>query len=266
MVVLAADHRARGVMTLERYADYLDALKAALPACDGILATVQPMGDLQSVGALAPPMQTYLSINRAGLAGSVFELDDRLVAPVATATELGYTGIKLMTRIDLQDRDSSGALELLGRVLFEARQAGLAALIEPLSWRQGDVDRSTKGIIYAAVIAHDMGAPLIKVPVPSDAKAGHSRVAAVRRVVESVGVPVLFLGGPRNRNRVAALTEIDDAMAGGGTGVAIGRAVYQDPRPAAMARLVAQLVRRERDVGDILAEAARLDASERAPA
>ena len=51
--------------------------------------------------------------------------------------------------------------------------------------------------MLAAVIAHDLGAPLLKVPVP-DVPAGGARVEAVARIVASVGVPVLFLGGPHD--------------------------------------------------------------------
>jgi 2-amino-4,5-dihydroxy-6-oxo-7-(phosphonooxy)heptanoate synthase len=144
-----------------------------------------------------------------------------------------------MTRIDSDDPTTAGALELLGRVLEEARVAELDVMVEPLSWRRGAVDRSTDAVVYAAVIAHDMGAPLIKVPVP-DAAPGGARIDAVRRVVASVGVPVLFLGGPR-RERDGALSEVADSVEGGAAGMAIGRAVYQDPFPAEMARLVADL-------------------------
>jgi DhnA family fructose-bisphosphate aldolase class Ia len=230
-------------VTIERYQDYLDALRAALPHCDGILASAQPLADLVATGAVRTDQRTYLSINRTGLAGAAFELDDRLVAPVEAAAAAGYSGIKLMTRIDLTDRATAAALELLGRVLAEARRLGLEALIEPLSWRDGAVDRSTQGVVYAAVIAHDLGAPLIKVPIPNDAEPGPARIAAVARVVSSVGVPVLVLGGPRPADRSVLLAELADAIAGGADGVAIGRAVYQDADPALMAKMVADAVR-----------------------
>jgi DhnA family fructose-bisphosphate aldolase class Ia len=65
----------------------------------------------------------------------------------------------------------------------------------------------------------------------------------VARVVASVGVPVLFLGGPLGEGgRAEVLDEVRDVMAGGGSGMAIGRAVYQDQDPAEMAGLVAGLV------------------------
>jgi DhnA family fructose-bisphosphate aldolase class Ia len=246
-LVLAADHRARGVVTVERYADYLAALRAALPWCDAVMASAQPLADLAGEGGgLRPGQRTYLSLNRTGLAGAAFELDDRLVASCARARADGYDGVKVMTRIDLADPSGSGpaALELLGRVLEEARSLGLDCLVEPLSWRDGAVDRSVDGIVLAAVVAHDMGAPVLKVPVPAGVGPGAERVAAVERVVASVGVPVLFLGGPRpaGADRESILAEVADAMAGGAAGLAIGRTVYQDPDPAGMAERVAALV------------------------
>jgi DhnA family fructose-bisphosphate aldolase class Ia len=241
-LVLAADHRARGVVTVERYGDYVNALAQALPACDAILATAQPLADLTAAGHLTTAQRTYLSINRTGLANSAFELDDRLVASVSRAAADGWTGVKHMTRIDMTDPNTSAALELLGQVLEQSQSAELEALIEPLVWRDGAVARDTDAIVFAAVIAHDMGAPLLKVPVPL-AEPGAERQRAVARVVASVGVPVLFLGGPiGTAGRASVLDEVRDVMEGGGGGMAIGRTVYQDDEPAEMAGLIAALI------------------------
>jgi DhnA family fructose-bisphosphate aldolase class Ia len=241
-LILAADHRARGVITTENYRDFCDALAKALPACDGILATAQPLTDLVDTGHVTAAHRTYLSINRTGLAASAFELDDRLIASVPRAGADGWTGIKHMTRIDLSDPLTAAALELLGQVLEQSRAAGLDALIEPLVWRDGRVARDTASIVYAAVVAHDMGAPVVKVPIP-DVAAGADRRAAVARVVASVGAPVLFLGGPMGSGgRGPVLEEVRDVMEAGAHGMALGRTVYQDPDPAEMAALVAALI------------------------
>jgi DhnA family fructose-bisphosphate aldolase class Ia len=240
-LILAADHRARGVVTIERYADYVGALVEALPSCDGILASAQPLADLAAAGHLTPQHRTYLSLNRTGLAGSHFELDDRLVASVPRAASDGWTGVKHMTRIDMEDPVTARALEILGQVLEQAASAGLEALIEPLVWRDGRVTRSTDDVIFGAVIAHDIGAPVLKVPVPL-VPAGRERQRAVARVVAAVGVPVLFLGGPMGTaGRKPVLDEVRDVAEGGG-GMAIGRTVYQDPDPAEMAGLIAALL------------------------
>jgi DhnA family fructose-bisphosphate aldolase class Ia len=68
-------------------------------------------------------------------------------------------------------------------------------------------------------------------------------VEAVARVVASVGVPVLFLGGPhRDGDPGPVLDEVRDVMAGGGSGLAMGRAIFQEPSPGAMAEQVAEIV------------------------
>jgi DhnA family fructose-bisphosphate aldolase class Ia len=241
-LILAADHRARAVQTTENWEELFGSLAKALPYCDGILATAQPLSGLAEAGHITARHRTYLSLNRTGLAGSVFELDDRLVASVSRAADEGWTGVKHMTRVDLADPVSASALELLGQVLEQARAAGLEVLVEPLLWRDGRVSRDPDDVVLAAVIAHDMGAPVIKVPVPAAASAAE-RTRAVGRIVASVGVPVLFLGGPRydgGRDRV--LDEVRDVMRGGGSGMAMGRTIYQDPDPAEMAALIGALV------------------------
>ena len=178
------------------------------------------------------------------------------MATVEQAAASGYSGIKHMTRIDLKDPATARALELLGEVLASATHQGLEALVESLSWRDGVVNRSTDGIVYAAVVTHDIGAPLLKVPVPADTRAGSARVAAISRIVASVGVPVLFLGGSRPSNRSVFFKEVADVIAGGAAGMVIGRAIFQDPDPALMARLVADLVYGRHSLDEVL-EAAR---------
>ncbi|MGA2837509.1 MAG: hypothetical protein ABSF84_13010 [Acidimicrobiales bacterium] len=243
LLVLAADHRARGVPTIERYGPYLAALRAALPHCDGILATAQPLGDLARSGSLLPEQRTYLSLNRTGLAGSAFELDDRLVASVGRAKGDGWTGVKLMTRIAPEDPGGAAALELLGRVLEEAGAAGLEVLVEPVLWRGGRMSRTTDDVVLGAVIAHDLGSSLLKVPVP-DVPTGARRAGAVQRVVDAVGVPVLFLGGPRSADGEPVVDVARDVMDGGGGGLAVGRAVIEDPDPGGTAGRLAEIVHR----------------------
>ncbi len=241
-LILAADHRARAVLTTENWAEFFASLAQALPSCDGILATAQPLSGLAAAGHLTARHRTYLSINRTGLAGSAFELDDRPVASVPRAAADGWSGVKHMTRIDMDDPITASALELLGRVLEESSAAGLEALIEPLVWDKGRIRRDTEAIVLASVIAHDIGAPVLKVPVPA-AEPGVERQRAVARVVASVSVPVLFLGGPRTAaGRAPVLDEVRDVMEGGGAGMAMGRAIYQDPDPAEAAALVHGLV------------------------
>ena len=82
-LMLAADHRARGVMTIERYADYLRALERG-PARTATASWPPPSRwpTWPAPGPSGPTTAPISRINRTGLAGSAFELDDRLVASV----------------------------------------------------------------------------------------------------------------------------------------------------------------------------------------
>ncbi|HUO47664.1 MAG TPA: hypothetical protein VMU09_02405 [Acidimicrobiales bacterium] len=260
-LVLAADHRARGVVTVEDYDAYLRAAAAALSHCDGLLASLRPLTDLVGSGAVQAEA-TYLSLNRTGLAGSDFELDDRLVTSVSRAVAEGCGGVKAMVRIDLADPRTAAGLELVGEVLDDAHCAGLDAIVEALPWAAGAVRRETDAIVHAAVVVADMGAPLLKLP-PPDEPQGAARAKAVARIVRSAGAPVLFLGGPRrvaagaagtgggpsgatgalNNSPDAALVALArDVMDGGGAGLAVGRGLLQHPDPAAMASSLAAVV------------------------
>ena len=85
-MIVAADHPARGALAvgsrptaMNSRTDLLDRLRAALadPGVDGVLATADILDDLLLLGALEDKV-VFSSMNRGGLAGAQFELDDRM--------------------------------------------------------------------------------------------------------------------------------------------------------------------------------------------
>ena len=94
LMIVAADHPARGALgvgsrptAMNSRTDLLDRLRAALadPGVDGVLATADILDDLLLLGALEDKV-VFSSMNRGGLAGAQFELDDRMTATTAAAT------------------------------------------------------------------------------------------------------------------------------------------------------------------------------------
>ena len=92
-MIVAADHPARGALAvgsrptaMNSRTDLLDRLRAALadPGVDGVLATSDILDDLLLLGALEDKV-VFSSMNRGGLAGAQFELDDRMTAATAAA-------------------------------------------------------------------------------------------------------------------------------------------------------------------------------------
>ena len=95
LMVVAADHPARGALTvsdrptaMNSRTDLLDRLRVALanPGVDGVLATSDVLEDLLLLGTLEDKV-VISSMNRGGLAGALFELDDRMTG--ATAAPCG---------------------------------------------------------------------------------------------------------------------------------------------------------------------------------
>src|SRR3982751_737723 len=84
-MIIAADHPARGMLkagaretAMADRGELLDRVCVALsrPGVDGVMGTPDILEDLLLLGALEGKV-VFGSMNRGGLAGSVFELDDR---------------------------------------------------------------------------------------------------------------------------------------------------------------------------------------------
>src|SRR5579871_1103581 len=101
LMIVAADHPARGSLGVRGVAnamanryDLLRRLLVALsrPGVDGLLATADIIEDLLLLGALEDKV-VFGSMNRGGLQGASFELDDRFTAyDAATIAAMGLDG------------------------------------------------------------------------------------------------------------------------------------------------------------------------------
>jgi DhnA family fructose-bisphosphate aldolase class Ia len=202
LMIVAADHPARGALgvggrptAMNSRTDLLDRLRAALadPGVDGVLATADILDDLLLLGALEDKV-VFSSMNRGGLAGARFELDDRMTAATADATAAArMNGGKMLCRIDLDDAGTVSTLEACARAIDELAAHGLIAMVEPfMSTRvDGKVcnDLSPDAVIKSVHIGQGLGSTSaytwMKLPV----------VDEMDRVMESTTLPTLLLGG-----------------------------------------------------------------------
>jgi DhnA family fructose-bisphosphate aldolase class Ia len=202
LVIIAADHPARGSleagrrpMAMASRYDLLDRIMVALarPGVDGILATADVIEDLLLLGALDDRL-VIGSMNRSGLPGSVFEVDDRFTAYTASAVAAAnLDGGKMLLRIDPHDRATAGTLEACGAAITDLARHRITALIEPFMVHRRDGKRvndlSPDSVIRSIAVASGLGATSayswLKIPV----------VDEMERVAESSTLPVLLLGG-----------------------------------------------------------------------
>lgn len=173
LFLLTADHPARGALAvgddplaMGDRRGLLSRLLAALthPRVDGVLASPDVLDELVLLGALDGKL-AFGSLNRGGLAGSVWELDDPLTGHDPRAVvEQGLDGGKMLLRLDPQDRDSLDTLQACARWIAELARAGVPALVEPLPYRRRQADgalmpdRTKIALVRAVSVAAGLGA------------------------------------------------------------------------------------------------------------
>lgn len=201
-LIIAADHPARGALATggDRLAmadrgDLLERLCTALadPGCTGVLATADILDDLLLLGVL-DGKSVFASMNRGGLAGSVFEIDDRYTGMSAAAIRrMGYDGGKLLLRLDYGDARTASALEAAARAVDALAEQGLTAMVEPFVSRRGVGgvvnDLSTEAVIRSVAIASGLGSSSVRTVLKLPAVPGMDRVAAASTL------PMVLLGG-----------------------------------------------------------------------
>ncbi|KUN82384.1 Cgl0159 family (beta/alpha)8-fold protein [Streptomyces griseoruber] len=206
LMIVAADHPARGALgvggdklAMANRADLLERLVLALsrPGVDGVLATADILDDLLLLGALDGKV-VMGSLNRGGLQGSVFEMDDRFTGHRPEDIErLRFDAGKLLVRIDYDDPGSLTTLESTARAIDDMAARRLPLFVEPFISRrtpEGKVtnDLSAEAVIKSIAIASGLGGTSaytwLKLPVtdnPDD----------MAEVMETSTLPAVLLGG-----------------------------------------------------------------------
>jgi DhnA family fructose-bisphosphate aldolase class Ia len=205
LMIVAADHPARGALAvgerrlaMANRVELLERLCLALsrPGVDGVLATADILDDLLLLGALEDRV-VIGSMNRGGLAGAAFELDDRFTGhrPEDLA-RLGFDAGKLLLRLDYQDTGSVATLHSAARAVDAMAERGLPVFVEPFICRRVDgrlrTDLSAEAVTRSIAIASGLGGTSaytwLKLPVTQDPD-------DMARVMETSTLPAVLLGG-----------------------------------------------------------------------
>lgn len=235
--VIAADHPARGVlragsraMAMADRGDLLERLVLALsrPGVDGVLGTPDIVEDLLLLGALDDKV-VFGSMNRGGLAGTVFEIDDRFTAyDAASIAAAGLDGGKMLLRIDPVDPSTARTLESCARAVSALAERRLVALVEPfLSHRVGgrvrndlSPDAAVRAVTVAAGLGNTSAYTWLKLPVVDD----------MERVAAASTLPALLLGGEVPEDADAVYPRWEKALALPSVkGLVVGRSLLYPP-------------------------------------
>ncbi|MBX9363437.1 deoxyribose-phosphate aldolase [Streptomyces sp. WAC04114] len=206
LMIVAADHPARGALgvggralAMANRADLLERLCLAMsrPGVDGVLATADILDDLLLLGALDGKV-VLGSMNRGGLQGARFELDDRFTGHRPEDIErLGFDAGKLLLRIGYDDPGSLTTLESTARAVDAMAARKLPVFVEPFISRRDERGRlrndlSAQAVTTSIAIASGLGGTSaytwLKVPVtdnPDD----------MAEVMAASTLPAVLLGG-----------------------------------------------------------------------
>ena len=202
LFLVAADHPGRGAlgvgsneMAMANRYDLLQRLATALsrPGVDGVLATPDIIDDLALLGSLDDKVVVG-SVNRGGLRGAAFEMDDRNTG--YSIDGIGASGIdaaKVLLRVNLGDPSCVSTIEAVATIVSQSAAAEIPILLEPFmsNWVDGRIvnNLSTDAVVTSIAIASALGTSSayswLKLPV----------VADMERVMAATTLPTLLLGG-----------------------------------------------------------------------
>ena len=204
LFLVAADHTARGMLGVPgdpfAMADRrrtLEALMVALanPGCDGVLASADIMEDLALLGALEGKL-AFGTMNRGGIMGAVWELDDRMTAYNAAGLAAnGLDGGKVLLRLADDDAGTASTLEACARAVDECAAHGLPIMVEPLPYHHepetgvakllDDEDALLRAVAVGSGLGSTSTATWLKVPAAKNPA----------RMLSCTTLPALILGG-----------------------------------------------------------------------
>ncbi len=220
LLILAADHTARGKLAAsgdplaiaDRFT-MLDRIVRALanPDVDGVLASADILEELAWLGVLEGRLAIG-TMNRGGVIGTQWELDDRMSAYDADhVAAYGLDGGKMLLRIEDTDPGVARTIETVAAAITQLADRGIMSLLEPLPYLLNDaglavLDESDERLIKVVAIASGLGSSSahtwLKLPTTD-------RMA---EVAGATSMPVLMLGGDPGKDTARTFARWENAM------------------------------------------------------
>ena len=261
LFLVAADHPARGALgtggdpvAMADRRGLLDRLVTALshPDVDGLLGSPDVVEELLLLGALEDKV-VIGSMNRGGLAGALWEIDDRFTGYDADGiADCRLEGGKMLLRLVDDDSGTVPTLQACADAVSELARHQLMAMVEPLPYARDDggrlvLQRDTHSLARAVTVSSALGTTSaytwLKLPACDDPEA----------VLGATTLPCVVLGGVPGPDPAA------DLVAWGRTlrtptsrGLVVGRALLYPPDGdvSAAVEAAARLLRSAGEAGE----------------
>jgi predicted phospho-2-dehydro-3-deoxyheptonate aldolase len=153
-----------------------------------------------------------------------------LISSLKHAIRLGATGVS--AHVNLAGSFEVQMLKDLSRLAEQCDLWGMP-LLAMMYVRDGtrESEYDPVKIRHAARLAEEIGADIVKVNYTGSPE-------TFAGVTGAVSIPVVIAGGPKMDSTANLLAMVADAVEAGGSGVAIGRNVFQDRDPTLLTRAI----------------------------
>jgi class I fructose-bisphosphate aldolase len=163
-----------------------------------------------------------------------------LVCSVEEAIKLGADAVSI--HVNLGNGQEKDMLNDFGKISYDSRTWGvpLLAMIYPRGEKIKD-EYDVTVVKHAARVGYEMGADIVKVSYTGSRE-------TFQEVVEGCPIPVVIAGGERMDSDRDILEMVKGSIEAGGSGVSIGRNVFQHKNPKTMVQAISAVVNDEYSV------------------
>lgn len=169
-----------------------------------------------------------------------------LVSSVERAIKMGADGVSI--HINIGANDEPEMLQDAHKAIESAREWGLPLLAMMYSRGKKITDEHNPEVVNIAVrVGAELGADIVKTNYTGDIDSFHE-------IVKGCPVPVIIAGGPKMNTEIDVFYMIYESIQAGGSGVAMGRNVFQAEDPTKMVNAISLLVHHNYTVEEIIKE------------
>lgn len=186
-----------------------------------------------------------LIVHLSGVTKLGLDSDNKVqVCTVEEALRIGADAVSVHINVGAQEE--AKMLEKLARVADDCDRYGvpLLAMMYPRGPKiknEHDADM----IAHVARLGAELGADIVKTNYTGD-------IETFKDVVQGCFVPVIIAGGPKANSVQNVLQMVYDSLKAGGSGLSIGRNVFQHENPALIVKALTSIVHHDASVEETL--------------
>ena len=163
-----------------------------------------------------------------------------LVAEVEDALKLGADGVSV--HLNLGDPTEKDMLRDLGFVTSRAADWGMPVLA--MVYARGpkiENEYDPEIVAHCARVGMELGADVVKVNYTGS-------IESFSKVVDGCCIPVVIAGGPKQKNTEGFVRMVHDSIQAGGSGLSVGRNIFQHKTPNKLVQALHGVVHQDWDV------------------